>query len=122
MVDIYELEIDKEGLSYKLDGEWLRLERKTVILPVKIGPIVLPIPRTIHRSRHGPVVLNRNGAFAFRYGGMDSVEQLDAYYKLNKSTNFSEWENQIARLVIPSTNFIYADEDEALYVTTQLFQ
>lgn len=111
MVDIYELEIDNEGLSYNLDGEWLRLERKTVILPVKIGPIVLPIPRTIHRSRHGPVVLNRNGAFAFRYGGMDSVEQLDAYYKLNKSTNFSEWENQIARLVIPSTNFIYADED-----------
>ena len=110
MADVYQLEMDEDGKRYRLDGEWRELETKTVFLPVKAGPVVLPVPRRIHRSVHGPVIENEKGFFAIRYGGMDSVEQLDAYYRINKATSFEEWQEQIARMAIPSTNFIYADE------------
>jgi len=110
MVDIYKLEMDETGTRYRLDGEWRDLESETVILPVKFGPITLPIRQTVYRSVHGPVIFNHTGVYALRYGGIDSVEQLDAYYRLNKATNLGEWQAQLARMAVPSTNFIYADE------------
>jgi acyl-homoserine-lactone acylase len=110
LIDVYRLTLDKSGIRYKLDGEWRDLEAKTVNLPVKVGPLVLPIRRTVHRSVHGPVIVNDKGAFAIRYGGMDSIAQLDAYYRLNKAKDLAEWRAILARMAIPSTNFIYADK------------
>ena len=111
MVDVYKLVLDETGTKYKLGDRWLPLEKETVTLPVKIGPLVLPIRRDVYRSAHGPVIINDNGAFAIRYGGIDRLDQLDAYYRLNKSTNLAEWQAQLARMAIPSTNFLYADEE-----------
>ena len=110
MVDVYKLEMDEDGTRYRFGDEWLALETKTVTLPVKLGPITLPVRRTVHRSVHGPVIANDNGYFAMRYGGMGNLGQLDAYYRLNKAKTFEEWESILARLDIPSTNFIYGDE------------
>ncbi|MDC8754052.1 acylase [Erythrobacter sp. sf7] len=109
MIDVYQLELDETGTRYRLDGDWRDLESEWVTLPVKIGPVVLPIRREVLRSVHGPVIRNDKGAFAIRYGGIGRLEQLDAYYRLNKATSLDEWQAQIARLAIPSTNFIYAD-------------
>ncbi len=110
MIDVYQLELDASGTRYKLDGAWRDLESREVILPVKVGPVILPVPRTVHRSVHGPVIINDKGAFAIRYGGMDKIDQLDAYYRLNKARDLAEWQGQLARLAIPSTNFLYADK------------
>ncbi|UAB79102.1 acylase [Erythrobacter sp. SCSIO 43205] len=111
MADVYRLEMNEAGDSYKLDDKWHPLEAKDVILPVKMGPITLPITQTVYRSpHHGPVIKNDDGFFAIRYGGMEKAEQLDAYYRLNKTTTLEEWQEQIARMAIPSTNFIYADK------------
>ncbi|KEO90337.1 penicillin amidase [Erythrobacter longus] len=110
MTDVYELEMNEAGDSYRLDGKWYELDAKEVLLPVKMGPVTLPVTQTVYRSaHHGPVIKNDKGAFAIRYGGMDKADQLDAYYRLNKAKTFEEWEAQIARMAIPSTNFIYAD-------------
>ena len=111
MVDVYELQLDESGQRYRFGGEWRDLETREVTLPVKIGPIVLPIRREVHRSIHGPVIINDRGAFAFRYGGIDNLGQLEAYYRLNKAENIEEWEGILARMDIPSTNFIYGDRE-----------
>ena len=111
MVDVYKLELDETGNRYRFGGEWRDLERRTVTLPVKLGPIVLPIRREVHRSVHGPVIINDRGAFAFRYGGIDNLGQLDAYYRMNKAESLEEWEAILARMDIPSTNFIYGDQE-----------
>ena len=111
MVDVYQLELDETGTRYRFAGEWRDLESRTVTLPVRLGPIVLPIQREVFRSVHGPVIKNENGAFAFRYGGIDNLGQLDAYYRLNKARTLAEWESILARMDIPSTNFIYADRE-----------
>ncbi len=110
MVDVYQLALDKAGTHYRMDGKWLPLEETSVRLPVRFGPVVLPVSRKVYRSVHGPVVINAKGAFAFRYGGMDSLATLDAYYALNKAKTYAEWQAILARQAIPSTNFIYADK------------
>ncbi|MBY6014976.1 acylase [Qipengyuania gaetbuli] len=111
MVDVYRLELDETGTRYRFADEWRDLESRTVTLPVRLGPIVLPIQREVFRSVHGPVIKNENGAFAFRYGGIDNLGQLDAYYRLNKAKTLAELESILARMDIPSTNFIYADRE-----------
>ncbi|ALE17231.1 Penicillin amidase family protein [Altererythrobacter epoxidivorans] len=116
MVDVYELDVSKEvignnhRLMYQFGDEWLELESEEVTLPVKIGPVVIPVERMVYRSVHGPVIKNDKGYFAIRYGGIDNLGQLDAYYRLNKAKTLDEWQTQLARMDIPSTNFIYADK------------
>lgn len=111
MVDIYKLVLNNDGTKYRVDGEWLPLVEDSFVLPVRFGPFVIPVSRTVYRSIHGPVIKNDRGAFAIRYGGMDQLGQLDAYYRLNKAADLEEWESIIARMDIPSTNFIYGDAD-----------
>ncbi|MEL7681346.1 acylase [Citromicrobium bathyomarinum] len=111
MIDIYKLVLDDSGTRYRLDGEWRDLEETHITLPVRVGPFTLPIRRTVYRSVHGPVVKNDNGAFAIRYGGIGSIGQLDAYYRLNKAKTYDEWYGILSRGQIPSTNFIYGDAE-----------
>ncbi|MBO9499361.1 MAG: penicillin acylase family protein [Novosphingobium sp.] len=109
LVDVYRLVLDESGTKYRLDGKWLPLVREDVVLPVKFGPVILPIRRSVWRSAHGPVIVNANGAFAIRYGGMDRIDQLTEYYRLNKARDYAEWRAALSRQAIPSTNFVYAD-------------
>ena len=115
LVDVYKLEIeeaargDDEPVRYRLDGEWLDLETTEVTLPVRVGPVVLPIRRTVYRSAHGPVIANDDGFFAFRYAGMGNVGMVDAFYRKTKATTFAEWQSVMARMDIPSFNTIFAD-------------
>jgi len=111
MVDIYKLVMNDDGTQYRIGDQWRDLEKQTVTLPVKLGPITLPIRRTIYRSVHGPVIKNDKGYFAVRYGGMGNLGQLDAYYRLNKATDLDEFQAILARMDIPSTNFIYGDKE-----------
>ncbi|MEC9150800.1 MAG: penicillin acylase family protein, partial [Pseudomonadota bacterium] len=110
MVDVYRLEMSEDGSRYRIGDEWRDLEATTVTLPVKLGPVTLPIRRTVYRSVHGPVIRNDDGFFAIRYGGIGNLGQLDAYYRLNKATDLEQFETILARMDIPSTNFIYGDK------------
>jgi len=109
MFDIYRLTMDESGTRYLFDGEWRDLEATDVTLPVRFGPFTLPVGRTVYRSIHGPVIKNDNGTFAIRFASLGSIDQLDAYYRLNKAKDLSEWREIMARGQIPSTNFIYGD-------------
>ena len=109
LADVYQLTLNPDGQRYRLDGQWKELERKRVWLPVRLGPLTLPVPRMVARSAHGPVIENRHGAFGFRYAGIDTIGALDEWYRLGKARNFAEWESALSRMQIPSTNFVYAD-------------
>lgn len=111
LTDVYKLVLDPAGTHYRLDGQWRKLESRQVWLPVKFGPLVLPIPKTVYRSAHGPVIVNKSGAFAIRYAGIDQLGQLAEYYHLNKARTFAEWQGIMATQGVPSTNFVYADRE-----------
>ena len=109
LIDVYKLALDKDGSHYRLDGKWLPLEKKRVWLPVRFGPLVLPVPQTVYRSTHGPVIVNKQGSFAIRYAAIDSISNIGDFYHLNKARDFAEWQALMAKHPLPSTNFIYAD-------------
>lgn len=109
LIDVYQLTLDDSGENYRFDGKWVPLETKRVWLRVKYGPFVLPVPRTVHRSVHGPVIVGTKGAFAIRYAGIDQANMVTQYYRLNKARDFAEWRAAMAGQGVPATNFIYAD-------------
>ena len=113
LVDVYVLEIHPDDPDlYRYDGEWLRLERSEVTLPVRIlGPIRIGVKREILRSVHGPVLRTPHGTYAIRYVGMGEIRQLEQYYRLNRATSFEEWQGILRMQALPSVNYVYADRD-----------
>jgi acyl-homoserine-lactone acylase len=109
LIDVYKLRLNEVGDRYLYDRKWLKLQSRRIWLKVGMGPAVLPVPRTIHRSVHGPVILNDKGAFAIRYAGADQLGMIEQYFRLNKARNFAEWQRAMALQGVPATNFIYAD-------------
>jgi acyl-homoserine-lactone acylase len=109
LIDIYRLTLDADRSHYRLDGKWVPLQSRTVTLPVRMGPIVLPVRRKVYRTIHGPAVITDKGAFAIRYAGIDTLGSLEQYYRLTKARDFAEWQKAMSLQAVPSTNFIYAD-------------
>ncbi len=110
LTDVYKLVMNDAGDKYRYDGKWLPLTATRVWLPVKMGPFNLPVPQTIYRSIHGPVIKNDKGYFAIRYAGIDSVKAVEQYYRNTKANNWDEWTKSMSIGGIPATNFIYADK------------
>jgi acyl-homoserine-lactone acylase len=110
LVDTYKLTLNDAGDQYRFDGKWLPLRQKRVWLKVRFGPLVLPVPQMIYRSIHGPVILNKSGAFAIRYAGQDNVKLVEQYYRNTKARDWAEWSASMSLGGIPATNFIYADK------------
>ncbi len=110
LIDVYKLVTNADLTQYRMDGKWKPLKQKRIWLPVKFGPFNLPIPKTVYRSEHGPVIVNKNGAFAIRYAGMDSVTLLEQYFRIQKAKDYDGWIAAMRLRGIPATNFIYADK------------
>lgn len=110
LIDIYKLVLDKDGTHYRFDGKWLPLETQRVWLHVKLwGPFILPVPRTAYRSVHGPVIVNKSGAFAIHYAAPEQLGMVEEYYRLNKARDFAEWQAALSKQAVPATNFLYGD-------------
>lgn len=112
LVDVYQLTINPDNQDqYRLDGQWRDLEQSTAWLWVKLwGPLLLPVPQTVYRSEHGPVLRTEQGDFAIRYAGMDEIRGGLQVYRLNKARNLQEWQAAMALQAVPALNYIYADE------------
>ncbi|MBI1199531.1 MAG: acylase [Phenylobacterium sp.] len=114
LVDIYKLVMnpdDPDRLQYRMDGKWKRLEARWVEIKVKRPDGGFDtVRREALRSVHGPVVRTDHGVFAFRYAGMDEVRQNAQYYAMNKASSLAEWKAAMAMGLLPSINYIYADE------------
>ena len=122
LTDVYKLVMNDAGDKYRYDGKWLPLTTTRVWLPVKMGPFNLPVPQTIYRSIHGPVIKNDKGYFAIRYAGIDSVKAVEQYYRNTKANNWDEWAKSMSIGGIPATNFIYADKTgRVAYIYNALF-
>ena len=110
LIDVYKLVTNADKTQYRMDGKWKPLTQKRIWLSVKLGPFALPVPKTVYRSEHGPVIVNKNGAFAIRYAGMNDVKLLEQYFRIQKAKNYNEWIAAMSLRGIPATNFIYADK------------
>ncbi len=109
LIDVYRLTMNAAGTAYRYDGAWRPLESRRVWLRVAFGPFVIPYPQTVERSVHGPVVRNDDGVFAIRYAGIDQLDMVTQYYRINRARNLDEWRGAMSAQGIPGTNFIYGD-------------
>lgn len=122
LVDIYKLVLNEAGDKYRYDGKWLPLREQRVWLPVRFGWFTVPVPQTVYRSVHGPVIRNAKGSFAIRYAGIDNVKAVEQYYRNTKASNWEEWTRSMSTGGITGTNFIYADKTGRIaYVYNALF-
>ena len=110
LIDVYKLVLNTDGTKYRMDGKWKPLTSKRVWLSAKVGPFAFPVPKTVYRSEHGPVIINEKGAYAIRYAGMDDVKLLEQYFRIQKAQNYDEWIAAMSLHGIPATNFVYADK------------
>ncbi len=122
LVDVYKLVLDSAGTHYRMDGKWLPLQSKRIWLKIKFGSFVLPVPKTVYRSIHGPVIINKSGAFAIRYAGIDQEKNLEQYYRITKAQDWAAWSKAMDIGGISATNFIYADKTGRIaYIYNALF-
>jgi acyl-homoserine-lactone acylase len=110
LVDVYRLRLTNGGDTYRFGARDLPLHSRRVWLKVRFGPFVLPVPRMVYRSVHGPVIRNDAGAFAVRYGSIGEIRHVEQYLRLAKAKSYEEWIAAMRLAAIPATNFVYADK------------
>lgn len=117
LVDVFVLEINPDNPDqYRVDGEWLTLEKRNAVLTVKlIGNLKLPVTRETLWSVYGPVVRQQHGVYAIRYSGMERIGLWEQLYQMNKAQNLSEWQTAMATQQLPAFNVGYADKAGNLF-------
>jgi len=124
LATVYRLVINPaDEHEYRLDGKWQRFEESDAKLRIKLwGPLYVTITRPVEWSVHGPVLRTDHGVFAVRYAGMNEVRQPEEYYRLNKARDVGEWKQALELQLLPSVNYIFADEKGHIaYVYNGLF-
>ena len=119
LVDVYELEIHPDDpYLYKYDGEWQFLRVKKVPIKVKLfGPFSWTFKKEVLWSVHGPVLRGKHATYAIRYANYEDIRVIEQWYRMNKATNFKEWESAMQMMSIPLFGTGYADkEDNILYL------
>ncbi len=110
--DVFQLHMHptKKGY-YKYDNEWLKLEKRTAKLKVKVGPIVIPVRKRFYVSKYGPTLKNKKGYFSFRNNAFFNVKQIEQWYKMAKATNYQEFWKAMEVQGIPTQTITYADHE-----------
>lgn len=115
--DIFQLEMHpEEDNLYRVDNEWLELEKRKIKLKVKIFlGIKIGVKRDAYYSEYGPVVKNEKGFFAFHMAVFDEVRAIEQWYKMNKARSLTEFKEILSMTAIPSFNIVYADRFDSLF-------
>ena len=110
LADVYRLRTDAQhNGQYFYDGQWRRFETRQIWLHVKIGPVVVPVPKTLRFSIQGPAFKTEDGWVAVRYAGAGELRALEQFYRMGRAQNFEQWRAAMAMRAIPSFNFVYGD-------------
>jgi len=117
LVDVYVLDINPDNPDqYRYDGEWLDLEVRDVPIKVNVfGRLTWTVKQEALWSVYGPTVRQPHGVYAIRYAGYGEVGLIEQWYRMNKATNFDEWQTAMREGVLPMFNAGYADKEGNIY-------
>lgn len=100
--------------KYKTPDGWKKV--KTVVEEISIrGSLGFGEDKLLHKvkiSRHGPILLSSgNSAICFNWiGARQKKTSLEAYWKLNRATNFEEFKDCLRDYEGSAQTFLYADK------------
>jgi acyl-homoserine-lactone acylase len=114
-IDIYQLQTDKAHPNqYKVDDEWLPLEKRKIKLSIKGIPF--PIYRTVYQSIYGPTVATPKGTyFSMRLPALMDAGALQQWYAMNRATNFTSFKAALTQNHLPMFNIMYADNKDTIF-------
>lgn len=117
LIDVYVLDINPDNPNqYRFDGQWLDLEVREVPVKVKIlGRLTWTVKQEALWSVYGPTVRQPHGVYAIRYAGYGEVGLVEQWYRMNKASNFEEWQTAMREGVLPMFNAGYADKEGNIY-------
>ncbi len=116
LADVYELQMHPNNpLQYRFDEEWKTLESFRVKLRVKIGPVRIPLSRKYYRSVYGLTLRNRQGFYALRFPANQDIRAAEQWYRMNKATDWTSFQEALRMNAIPGTNIVYADREGHIY-------
>lgn len=116
--DFYIIELDPaEPSRYRYDGRWRQLTIHDEEIHVKNDTSVTVRIRATH---HGPVVTDIQTMLkqaelpyvaSMRWTGHDVSDQIDAFNKINRASNWKEFTEGVRGFSGPGQNFVYGDID-----------
>ena len=114
-IDVYQLETDKAHPGkYKVDGDWLTLEKRIIKLSIKGIPF--PISKMAYTSIYGPTAVTPEGKyFSMRLPALMDAGALQQWYAMNKAQNFTQFKAALTQNHLPMFNIIYADKRDTIF-------
>jgi acyl-homoserine-lactone acylase len=114
-IDVYQLQTDKAHPGeYKVDDNWLKLEKRKIKLNIKGIPI--PIFKTVYNSIYGPTVATPSGEyFSMRLPSLMDAGALQQWYAMNRATNFTGFKKALEQNHLPMFNIMYADNKDTIF-------
>ena len=114
-IDVYQLQTDKAHPGeYKVDDNWLKLEKRKIKLNIKGIPI--PIYKTVYNSIYGPTVASPTGEyFSMRLPSLMDAGALQQWYAMNRATNFTGFKKALEQNHLPMFNIMYADNKDTIF-------
>jgi len=114
-IDVYQLQTDKQHPGqYKVDGEWLKLEKRKIKLSIKGIPF--PIYKTAYTSIYGPTAATPSGEyFSMRLPSLMDAGALQQWYGMNKAQNFTQFKAALTQNHLPMFNIVYADKSDTIF-------
>lgn len=117
--DFYVEKIDSSKTKYFIDGQWQSLKIIKDTIKVKDAKDEIFIIKETHR---GPIIsdihpfkfiYNKDDAnvppISMRWSGNEFSDEMLAFYKLNKASNWADFRGAVKYFGIPGQNFVYAD-------------
>jgi len=119
--DFYFETLDSSRTKYLLDGNWKDLEIIEDTIYTRDG---INVPIEIKYTHRGPIIsnihpynfiFNRDEStyppISMRWLGNEFSDEMDAFLKINKAKNWSEFKAAVEKFNIPGQNFVYADRE-----------
>ena len=118
LVDFYKIDVNPANKwQYKYDGNWQNFEVRRKKLSVKIGPLVIKIPRKFLFTEYGPAIRTKHGTYATRICASEEVKTAEQWYRMNKSQNIEDFLQALNNHSAPLFNLVYADKaDNIMYL------
>jgi acyl-homoserine-lactone acylase len=119
--DYYQLQMHpKKKNYYRYDGEWKKLESKTIPLKIKFpkSGIRLNVGKKGYWSVYGPTLKTDHGTYSFRLPTFEMMQAPEQWFEMNKAKNFTDFRKAISRSSVPCFNIVYADmQDTIMYMS-----
>ena len=115
--DFYMEDVDsvQHPTKYRYKNEWLPVEEDVDTILVKDdAPVIL----SVYRTQRGPIVNKMEPTahysqmlISMKWTGYESSNETGAFYRIDKASDWKEFQDALKLFAVPAQNFVYADVD-----------